>query len=435
MTRKYILLIGILLSFNSVLHGQEFRDTMTVYFQKESALFNSKYKDNGARLDEFSERVNSYLQSPAKVSLRIENAASSSPEGAVPFNTIMAKARGSSAKHHLLKRVNFPADSIRFTFIPEDWNGLIKAIEADPRVTHKSSILSVLNSREENNLSDEETIQELLKIGYSRPYWYIYHNIFPLLRSCRITAVVDMSGLIVEPELEEPEDIYPDTLIATLGYCDSIPPMRVIKINGHNIAVSDSTDFEALNEKFESRAKLSKWDGTCANNIKVNAVGYLMGAANVAYEHSFSERLSLNVPFYYSGVNYFRPDLKLRLCTIQPELRYHFAKAEGLYAGIHAGLGWFNLALMGDYRIQSRGGKRPAFGGGLGIGYRASFKYQPRLAIEVSMGAGVYDVRYDRFYNVPDGAYAARDVHKTFIGIDNVSVSLVYSFNFKKENK
>ena len=45
-----------------------------------------------------------------------------------------------------------------------------------------------------------------------------------------------------------------------------------------------------------------------------------------------------------------------------------------------------------------------------------------------------------RYFNVfgrrqdPNGAYAARDVHKTFIGIDNVSVSLVYSFNFKKED-
>lgn len=434
MIRKYILLIGILLSFSVALHGQEFRDTMTVYFQKESALFNSKYKDNGARLDEFSERVNSYLQSQAKVSLHIESVASSSPEGAVPFNTIMAEARGSSAKHHLLKRVNLPADSISITFIPEDWNGLIKAIEADPRVTHKSRILSVLNSREENNLNEEQTLQELLKIGYSRPYWYIYHNIFPLLRSCRITAIVDMSGLFVDQTEDDFEELSLDSFIPIAADCDSIPPMHVIKINGHNIAVSDSTDLEALNEKFESRVKLSKWDGTYSHNVKVNAVGYLMGAANVAYEYSFSERLSLNVPFYYSGVNYFRPDLKLRLCTIQPELRYHFAKAEGLFAGVHAGLGWFNLALMGDYRIQSRGGSRPAFGGGLGVGYRASFKYMPRLGIEVSMGAGIYDVRYDRFYNVPNGAYAARDVHKTFIGIDNVSVSLVYSFNFKKED-
>ena len=407
---------------------------MTVYFHKESALFKAKYKENGARLDAFSERVNSYLQSPAKVSLHIESIAGSSPEGDFSFNAMMAETRSSSAMHHLLKRVDLPADSIRTTIIPEDWEGLVKAIEADPRVTHKSRILSVLNSREENNLNDEETLQELLKIGYSRPYWYIYHNIYPLLRSCRITAVVDMSGLLVDQPEEELEDLSFDIFAPLTIERDSIPQMHVIKINGHRIAVSDSSDIEALNSKFESRAKLGKWDGTCANNIKINAVGYLMGAANVAYEYSFSERLSLNVPFYYSGVNYFRPDLKLRLCAIQPELRYHFAKAEGLFAGVHAGLGWFNLALMGDYRIQSRGGKRPAFGGGVGVGYRTSFKYIPRLGLEVSVGAGAYDVRYDKFYNVPNGAYAARDIHKVFIGLDNVSVSLVYSFNFKKED-
>lgn len=421
-----------------ILNGQEVHDTLTVYFHKESAVYNSGYRSNDERLNEFSNRVNAHLKASAQVSIHIESIGTSSPEGDTLFNRIISDYRGDIVKRKLLNRIDIPSDSIKTTVIPEDWEGLIRAIESDPRVTNKDAVISVLNSRADYDNNAGKIINELLKIEYSRPYWYIYHNIFPLLRACRVTAIVDLSGLVDEVDIDEWLNEQPDIEVDELeGFIplayETVPQMHTVRINGHIVPVTESTDIQALTEGLDRKGKLTRWVPNYKHHVKTNGVGWLLGAANVAYEYDFSDRLSLSVPFYYSGLNYFRKDLKFRVCTLQPELRYHFA--EGLFAGVHAGVGWYNLALLGDYRIQSRGGSRPAIGGGVSVGYRMSFKYIPHLGIEMAMGAGVYDARYDRFYNVPNGAYAARDVQKTFVGIDNLSVSLIYNFDFKKEER
>ena len=169
--------------------------------------------------------------------------------------------------------------------------------------------------------------------------------------------------------------------------------------------------------------------------IKVNAIGYAMGVFNVAVETYFADDWSIALPFYYSGHDHFKNTLKFRVCTIQPELRYHIPGLKGMFVGSHLGLGWFNMALDGKYRVQDADGKRPAIGGGLGIGYKMQFKKAQRLGMELSLGAGAYDVRYDLFYNETDGPYAQRNIHDTFFGVDNASVSFTYTFDVKKGGK
>ena len=51
--------------------------------------------------------------------------------------------------------------------------------------------------------------------------------------------------------------------------------------------------------------------------------------------------------------------------------------------------------------------------------------------MEFTLGGGVYDVWYDRFYNEKNGPKEG-SYHTTFVGIDNVSVTFSYSFDLKK---
>ena len=74
-------------------------------------------------------------------------------------------------------------------------------------------------------------------------------------------------------------------------------------------------------------------------------------------------------------------------------------------------------------------------GGGITTGYSFDFKRHPQWGMEFSIGAGVYDVKYDVFYNEPNGAYAEYGVHDTFFGIDYASISLTYKFPLKKEGR
>jgi hypothetical protein len=119
--------------------------------------------------------------------------------------------------------------------------------------------------------------------------------------------------------------------------------------------------------------------------------------------------------------------------VLQPEARYYVKGNEGFYLGAHLGLGWYNFALDGEFRIQDHRGRRPAFGGGLGLGYTLPFKKHPRWGMEFAVGAGIYDSKYDMFYNEENGPVYKTDIRKTWIGVDNASISFTYKFDVIKK--
>lgn len=88
----------------------------------------------------------------------------------------------------------------------------------------------------------------------------------------------------------------------------------------------------------------------------------------------------------------------------------------------------YNFARKGwSYRIQDVGGDHPALGGGIGAGWRMPLSRNGRWSAEAQIGAGCYALKYDRFENRPDGPLVDTRT-RTWFGIDNVSVSVVYNF-------
>ena len=166
--------------------------------------------------------------------------------------------------------------------------------------------------------------------------------------------------------------------------------------------------------------------------IKTNAIGWALAATNAAVEIDLARNWSINIPVYFAGYDYFVNTVKFRGFTVQPEVRYHIPGTSGLFAGAHIGVGWYNYA-FGDWRIQSAG--RPAYGGGVGLGYRIPFRSNPRWAVEFALGAGAYNAVYDKFYNEPNGPLHEGGIRKIFFGVDNASVSFSYSIDLKKEGR
>jgi hypothetical protein len=52
--------------------------------------------------------------------------------------------------------------------------------------------------------------------------------------------------------------------------------------------------------------------------------------------------------------------------------------------------------------------------------------------MEFAVGGGYYDSKYDKFYNEPNGRLQG-SYEKTYIGPDNVSISIAYAFNLSKK--
>ena len=419
--KRIIFLSLLLLGFFPRVYAQDKRgsESVVIYFQKEKAIYDEEYRDNGIRLEEFFEKVQGYQSASRLVEIRIESIGTSSPEGDPLFNEIISNERQESLKKHILSNVDLPGHLFTQNHISQDWDLLASLIEADPNVTSKDRILDIVRN------GGEDRLERMQEVEYARPFWYIYHNIFPDMRACRITVYFKIADPVrsISPVRQNSIEV---------PYLNEIrwerPAVAPVSYEVHEADEAPEVEEKTVSEKITVRETTSR-----KFTLKTNAIGWGLSAMNVAAEVDIADNWSVHIPFYYSGLNYFTETIKFRGAVLQPEIRYHIPKVEGLYAGAHLGVGWFNYALGGTYRIQDAGGKRPTWGGGLGVGYKMHFRKNPRWGMEFAVGAGVYDARYDKFYNEHNGPYVEKNVHKVFVGIDNASVSFTYSFDLKKK--
>lgn len=157
--------------------------------------------------------------------------------------------------------------------------------------------------------------------------------------------------------------------------------------------------------------------------VKTNAVAWGAGILNIEGEIQVSPKVSLSLPVLYCPW-FVSSRHALRTLALQPEARWWLAEpGRGHFAGLHASVAWFNLK-WGSYRYQDRA--RPLWGAGITYGY--AFHFGSHWGLELSIGAGYLNLRYDRFYNTPNGRLI--DTRKTsYIGPDHLSVALVYHIN------
>ncbi|MBQ8421470.1 MAG: DUF3575 domain-containing protein [Bacteroidales bacterium] len=405
--------------------AQDFKEELVIYFRKEKAAFEPAYRDNQKRAEVYFDKVREIQKVSDFVVLRVECIGTASPEGDPRFNEMISELRQKNITRYLRHNLDVPEELIVVSSVSEDWETLAEAVENDPDVRRKEDVLEIIRS------GGKDRIDRLLKVDYGRPYWYMYHNIFPDLRAFRVSVVYAMPVLSEEIIVEDLPLEIPETEIVVKETEITAPYMTVRRVDGKRVAVVD-TKVQKGDAAVEKTARPSARPDARQFTIKTNAIGWGLAAANAAVEIDFADDWSVNIPVYYSGVNYFKKTLKFRVATVQPEVRYHIPSVDGLFVGAHMGIGWYNLA-YGDWRIQDAAGSRPAWGGGLGIGYKLAFRSNPRWKLEFALGAGVYDTVYDKFYNEPNGPYYSQGVRKVFFGIDNASVSVSYSFDLKKK--
>ena len=126
-----------------------------------------------------------------------------------------------------------------------------------------------------------------------------------------------------------------------------------------------------------------------------------------------------------------RVDDALRTFCVQPEVRYWFGQVDGLFTGVHIGVASYNYALKNStYRYQNSDTGTPLLNMGLTAGYRLSLGKGGCWCLEFSLGAGYAYLDYDRFFNIPGGAYVDTR-HKNFFGIDHAGISVGYRIDWK----
>ncbi len=432
---------SILMSFPVLSYSQEQwkEESLSIYFRVNSSEIDSSFNENGRRMNAFAERI---LQGGAenRAQLHFVINASASPEGGERPNEALALSRAESLADWLMSVTGLGRESIEIASAGVGWQEL-SAIVLESGMEYSKEVADIIESVPVFVFKGKDIVdsrrKRLMDLGMGNPYRFMLKNIFPQVRNARAsvrcifvpdtTAVPEKS---VSPVPALPEDSVQPVIPAVPA--DSLmqetPEQSAAEIPAEEAG-------ECPPESVEESSTDTFPAGHCyvpQLKVKTNAVGLSMLIANAGVEIDVHPKLSVNIPVYYSGINYFKQTLKFRFLGFQPELRYWPGPKHRLYAGFHLGVAYYNFAWGTDWRYQDKGGRTPTWGGGLGVGYRLPLDRDERWNVEFTVGAGLYDLNYDRFYNVPNGALESSK-RKLFIGLDNVAVSFSYSFDLKKK--
>ena len=154
--------------------------------------------------------------------------------------------------------------------------------------------------------------------------------------------------------------------------------------------------------------------------LRSNMLPWLMAVPDLGAEFVTAKHWSLLFDVWFSQWS-FSDKYSLKTVAILPEVRWWVKTAQkGSFLNFHGDVAWFN-ARFRDYRYQDY--SRPLFGAGIGYGYRLNVNQ--RWAFEFEVGAGYANIKYNRYYNVPNGAW--KDTREyTYWGVDRVSIAVVY---------
>ncbi len=402
--RCCISLILLLLCFG-VVSAQERRTEIMVDFRVNSTCIDTSYRNNAERISRLVALLKNIQADRSVRILDVSFCGAASPEGSYEWNRQLADGRLKALERLVRSKVEIPDSIITHddSYIPwEHLAGMVR--ESDIR--YKDEILEIIRSRAViveyyGERSIDSRVLRLKALAGGKVWREMLRRFFVPMRNAGVVMITLQRELPV-----------------------IVPPVTALRVPDIQPLLVDSVPMP----------QAEGWRPNLSFKTNVPALG--MAIANAAVEIDLCRRLSFNLPVYYSAWNYFSSTVKFRTLAFQPEIRYWLSACnlcnDGWFVGAHFGLAYYNIATDGGFRTQDHDGKSPALGGGLAVGCRLPIGGSRRWKMEFSIGAGAYALHYDKFHNYKNGLLVSTE-KKTYIGIDQASVSFSYSFGLKRK--
>ena len=407
--KKYIITITLALTGLTTLYAQQERTEICIDFRVNSRTIDSTYMENAVRLDEIMYHINRLRQDTTLSVTQLTLTGAASPEGNAQLNRRLASERMQALEQYIRSHTTLP-DSLIIrhtdTYIP--WHYLTSKVK-ESDLPRKEEILSILHREAElvpyyHQTTIDSRIPALQKLDNGRIWQILKKRYFAQMRNACAVLIT------LKKETEQHPEVNPE------------PTDTIVSIATPILESVTDTIVPIPMEVSQSRSLY----------LKSNAIGWGLLIANVAIEVDLGKHWSATLPIYYSAMNYFTSDIKLRTLCFQPEVRYWLNENnERWFIGAHFSLAWYNYAKGTEWRYQDHDGKTPLWGVGISGGYRMPITKNHKWWLEFSLGTGVCKLHYDIFHNEYDGPHVDTR-KKTFFGIDQAAVSIAYRFNLKK---
>lgn len=203
---------------------------------------------------------------------------------------------------------------------------------------------------------------------------------------------------------------------------DSVLSIEEIEISGE---ADEKIQPELTGETEELFSGVKATENSLPNlfSLRTNVIPWVATIPNLGGSLSFGKHWSLGIEGWYCPW-IVTSKYSLKCGFILPEIRWWpHTNRKGHFLSLHLSVGWYNLR-FDDYRYQDD--ERPLLGAGLTYGYL--LEINPHWGIEFSIGAGFVNTRYNRYYNVDNGALIDTKVSNYF-GIDRLGISFVYNLS------
>lgn len=404
--KRYYIILILLLSCVSIAHPQKRQTEIDIDFRVNRSVIEPTFGKNEAHLEEIIGFINIINSDPTLSILELTFCGTASPEGSSQLNRRLASNRLKALEKYVRSRVDIPDSLITYddSYIP--WDRFRKLVEGmDMDIGKKQEVLSIIDKDSyyvdyHGNSHIDGRVVELMRLDGG----IVWKQLFSLFHDLR-------GAYAVFTTVKTPPDIPIMDLKADVT-------LQLDTVHPHVFPVADTREH-----------------GYRHLHVSTNLPAWGLLISNATVEFDLAKHWTFALPVYYSALNYFRDNVKYRTFTLQPELRYWLKGCESsFYAGLHFGMSYYNVAFGDLFRYQDHLMKTPSLGGGLSIGYRLPLGKSQHWRLDFAVGAGIYNVHYDRFVNVPNGILL--DSHRmVYKGIDHADISLSYMFNLAKRKK
>lgn len=325
-----------------------------------------------------------------------------SPEGPLANNNRLAEQRAAAFKNYMLKAYpSIRSGQIITISEGEDWNGLVRMIEADDRVPHRGELLGILHS----GLSRETQKLRMRSLASGEAYKYLIENIFPYLRE-------GATGIFYIKK-EEPTIIRDTVEVVRV---DTVILEKTVYLTPEPIVT------EPAKKPFYIAVKTNLlYDAALLPNLAVEIP--------FGRDYRWSVAVDGNWSWWDSGpekYNYHR----IQMAGV--ELRYWLWNKtgnplNGWFVGAYGYGGNYDLRLFAKNRDDLGQQSRWSYSAGITAGY--AMPIGRRFNLEFSLGLGYLGGEFKKYSlsNCEDGIFPVQSTHKrNYWGPTKAGVSLVW---------
>ena len=223
-------------------------------FRVNRTEIDPEYRNNPAELAKIRRTIEAVKENKFASITGVVIKGYASPEGSYQSNARLAEGRAKALLEYVKKQYDFGDASLKVESVPEDWEGLEKAVEASD-MANKVELLAIIRADEPADWDAREW--KLKQLNGGAPYRVLLNEIYPALRHSDYEVDYTIRNFTVDEAAE-------------LAFTD---PAQLSLNEFFRVANTMEPGSERFNEVFEIAVRMYPDDPVSNLNAAVTAIG------------------------------------------------------------------------------------------------------------------------------------------------------------------